>query len=158
MRHASIYSGMNTPLVYRMGKIFKFLGLTVGIHTEDDVAQGRQHFLCDVTYTTAQQLCFTYLRDQTAANKDMVVSNSNAGQPAHCPCMWGCFGSPLKTSVRMVNGGLQNHSFTMILLHCLSGRHGCAAVLCVPVSRHAESESSVLNNSSAGQLEHARLA
>ncbi|KAK9806163.1 hypothetical protein WJX72_003697 [[Myrmecia] bisecta] len=47
-----------------MGKVFKFLGLTVAVVTEKMEDPGiKLAFQADVTYITSQQLCFTYLRD-----------------------------------------------------------------------------------------------
>ncbi len=47
-----------------MGKIYKFLGLTVGIivHGLTD-AQRKEQYACDVTYATNNELGFDYLRD-----------------------------------------------------------------------------------------------
>jgi len=47
-----------------MGRIYKFLGLTVGciVHELDD-DQRRQQYACDVTYATNNELGFDYLRD-----------------------------------------------------------------------------------------------
>jgi preprotein translocase subunit SecA len=47
-----------------MGRIYKFLGLTVGciVHELDD-DQRRQQYNCDVTYGTNNELGFDYLRD-----------------------------------------------------------------------------------------------
>lgn len=47
-----------------MGKIFKFLGLTVGISTHDmSPAQKKEAYACDITYSTNNELGFDYLRD-----------------------------------------------------------------------------------------------
>ena len=47
-----------------MGKIFKFLGLTVGINTHDmNPEQKKQAYACDITYSTNNELGFDYLRD-----------------------------------------------------------------------------------------------
>ena len=47
-----------------MGKIFKFLGLTVGISTHDMTpAQKKEAYACDITYSTNNELGFDYLRD-----------------------------------------------------------------------------------------------
>jgi len=47
-----------------MGKIFKFLGLTVGISTHDMTPdQKKQAYACDITYSTNNELGFDYLRD-----------------------------------------------------------------------------------------------
>src|SRR6266567_1978880 len=47
-----------------MGRMYKFLGLSVGciVHGLDD-AQRQQAYLCDVTYGTNNELGFDYLRD-----------------------------------------------------------------------------------------------
>ncbi len=47
-----------------MGRIYKFLGLTVGciVHELDD-DQRREQYACDVTYATNNELGFDYLRD-----------------------------------------------------------------------------------------------
>ena len=47
-----------------MGKIFKFLGLTVGISTHEMTPQQKkQAYDCDITYSTNNELGFDYLRD-----------------------------------------------------------------------------------------------
>ena len=47
-----------------MGKIFKFLGLTVGISTHDmNPEQKKAAYACDITYSTNNELGFDYLRD-----------------------------------------------------------------------------------------------
>lgn len=47
-----------------MGKIFKFLGLTVGISTHDMTPeQKKEAYACDITYSTNNELGFDYLRD-----------------------------------------------------------------------------------------------
>jgi preprotein translocase subunit SecA len=47
-----------------MGRIYTFLGLTVGVivHGLDDV-QRRDAYACDVTYGTNNEFGFDYLRD-----------------------------------------------------------------------------------------------
>jgi len=47
-----------------MGQIYRFLGLSVGciVHDLDD-SQRQQAYLCDVTYSTNNELGFDYLRD-----------------------------------------------------------------------------------------------
>ncbi|KAK9841351.1 hypothetical protein WJX74_004386 [Apatococcus lobatus] len=45
-----------------VGKIFTFLGMTVGFATSSSgYAARRQAFMCDVTYTTATAMCWSYL-------------------------------------------------------------------------------------------------
>src|SRR5271166_5389219 len=47
-----------------MGKIYRFLGLTVGVIVHDlDDMQRKEAYLCDVTYGTNNELGFDYLRD-----------------------------------------------------------------------------------------------
>ena len=47
-----------------MGKVFKFLGLTVGISTHDmNPQQKKEAYACDITYSTNNELGFDYLRD-----------------------------------------------------------------------------------------------
>ena len=54
-----------------MGKIFKFLGLSVGVilsgmNDYDDFEKKRQAYLCDITYGTNNEFGFDYLRDNMA--------------------------------------------------------------------------------------------
>ena len=54
-----------------MGKIFRFLGLTVGVilsgmNDYDDFERKRQAYLCDITYGTNNEFGFDYLRDNMA--------------------------------------------------------------------------------------------
>lgn len=47
-----------------MGKVYKFLGLTVGVNTAGmDEKSKREAYLCDITYCTNNELGFDYLRD-----------------------------------------------------------------------------------------------
>ncbi|MBL41804.1 MAG: preprotein translocase subunit SecA [Rhodospirillaceae bacterium] len=57
-----------------MGEIYNFLGLSVGCITpgiEDD--QRRQQYLCDVTYSTNNELGFDYLRDNMKYDLESMV-------------------------------------------------------------------------------------
>ncbi|MEJ0085373.1 MAG: preprotein translocase subunit SecA [Pseudomonadota bacterium] len=50
-----------------MGPIYKFLGLTVGvIRNQQDHAEKRAAYLCDITYGTNNEFGFDYLRDNLA--------------------------------------------------------------------------------------------
>lgn len=54
-----------------MGKIFKFLGLSVGVilsgmNDYEDFNRKRQAYLCDITYGTNNEFGFDYLRDNMA--------------------------------------------------------------------------------------------
>ena len=54
-----------------MGKIFKFLGLTVGISLHNmDPNQKRAAYNCDITYSTNNELGFDYLRDNMVVRKE----------------------------------------------------------------------------------------
>ena len=54
-----------------MGKVYKFLGLTVGvIFSGMDEAKKRQAYNCDITYCTNNELGFDYLRDNMAIRKE----------------------------------------------------------------------------------------
>ncbi len=54
-----------------MGKIFKFLGLTVGVslHTMSP-AEKKAAYDCDITYSTNNELGFDYLRDNMVTRKE----------------------------------------------------------------------------------------
>lgn len=54
-----------------MGKVFKFLGLTVGVNCKEqgDFEYKKQAYECDITYTTNSELGFDYLRDNLARSK-----------------------------------------------------------------------------------------
>ena len=61
-----------------MGKIYKFLGLSVGVilsnqHDADEFNRKRAAYACDITYGTNNEFGFDYLRDNMAANKEMLV-------------------------------------------------------------------------------------
>ena len=52
-----------------MGKIYKFLGLTVGVITNDiDVAEKKSQYACDIVYGTNNEFGFDYLRDNMIYN------------------------------------------------------------------------------------------
>jgi preprotein translocase subunit SecA len=60
-----------------MGGIFRFLGLTIGCIQQDMSSdQRRSAYACDITYGTANEVGFDYLRDQLALfHKDQVHRN-----------------------------------------------------------------------------------
>lgn len=59
-----------------MGKIFKFLGLSVAVITDATLYPSRRAlFKADVLYITAMQLTFSYLHDNTAKMEHSVVSS-----------------------------------------------------------------------------------
>ena len=62
-----------------MGKIFKYLGLTVGLIVHDVTPQERkQSYLADITYGTNNEFGFDYLRDNMVIYKEQMVQR---GQP-----------------------------------------------------------------------------
>ncbi|HUL43201.1 MAG TPA: preprotein translocase subunit SecA [Bacteroidota bacterium] len=57
-----------------MGKVFEYLGLTVGcIQTQMDPSQRRKHYACDITYGTNNEFGFDYLRDNMVISPDDLV-------------------------------------------------------------------------------------
>ncbi len=53
-----------------MGKVYRFLGLTVGVNLSNMTAeQKRKAYACDITYSTNNELAFDYLRDNLVRNK-----------------------------------------------------------------------------------------
>lgn len=58
-----------------MGRVFEALDISVGVLQEGmNQLERRENLLRDVTYVTAQSLCFTYLFDQTSQSPDFIVS------------------------------------------------------------------------------------
>src|SRR5262249_1825829 len=62
-----------------MGRIYKFLGLTVGciVHELDDT-QRRTQYACDVTYGTNNELGFDYLRDNMKMSAQEMVQRGHS--------------------------------------------------------------------------------
>ncbi len=57
-----------------MGKVFRFLGLTVGVILHDmKPAERRAAYNCDITYATNNELGFDYLRDNMVRYKENLV-------------------------------------------------------------------------------------
>lgn len=57
-----------------MGKVFEFLGLTVGcIQQHMDSAQRRKQYACDITYGTNNEFGFDYLRDNMVVSSEELV-------------------------------------------------------------------------------------
>ena len=57
-----------------MGKIYTFLGLTVGVVLNGmDAAQRKAAYGCDITYVTNSELGFDYLRDNMTVRQDQMV-------------------------------------------------------------------------------------
>ena len=61
-----------------MGKVHRFLGLTVGLIVHDlDPAQRRAAYACDITYATNNELGFDYLRDNMVVRKAELVQRGH---------------------------------------------------------------------------------
>ncbi|HOS19538.1 MAG TPA: preprotein translocase subunit SecA, partial [Clostridia bacterium] len=61
-----------------MGKIYKFLGLTVGCIVHDlDNDQRRRAYACDITYGTNNEFGFDYLRDNMALSLEDCVQRGH---------------------------------------------------------------------------------
>lgn len=61
-----------------MGKIYKFLGLSVGVilsgsRGDNDFEEKKAAYACDITYGTNNEFGFDYLRDNMAGSIDMLV-------------------------------------------------------------------------------------
>lgn len=57
-----------------MGKVYEFLGLTVGcIQNTMDSFQRRKEYACDITYGTNNEFGFDYLRDNMVVSKEDLV-------------------------------------------------------------------------------------
>ena len=62
-----------------MGKVYRFLGLTVGIIVHDlDDEERKAQYACDVTYATNNELGFDYLRDNMKMSRDEMVQRGHA--------------------------------------------------------------------------------
>ena len=61
-----------------MGKVHRFLGLTVGLIVHDlDPAERRAAYACDITYATNNELGFDYLRDNMCVRKAELVQRGH---------------------------------------------------------------------------------
>ena len=57
-----------------MGKVHKFMGLTVGVVVPGmDDAEKQKSYKCDIIYATNNELGFDYLRDNLKTSVDMMV-------------------------------------------------------------------------------------
>ena len=57
-----------------MGKVFRFLGLTVGVTLNGQSLEEKKHaYACDITYGTNSEFGFDYLRDNTAVSRSQCV-------------------------------------------------------------------------------------
>ena len=61
-----------------MGKVYRFLGLTVGVIVHGlSNAQRREAYACDITYGTNNEMGFDYLRDNMAIYKEEMVQRGH---------------------------------------------------------------------------------
>lgn len=61
-----------------MGRVYKFLGLTVGVITHGlDDEERRAAYACDVTYGTNNELGFDYLRDNMKYEREQMVQRGH---------------------------------------------------------------------------------
>ncbi len=61
-----------------MGKVFEFLGLTVGcIQSDMDTSQRRKMYECDITYGTNNEFGFDYLRDNMGVEAEDIVQREH---------------------------------------------------------------------------------
>ncbi len=61
-----------------MGKVYNFLGLTVGcITNEMDDAERKKNYLCDITYGTNNEFGFDYLRDNMKYDVEEMVQREH---------------------------------------------------------------------------------
>ena len=62
-----------------MGKVHRFLGLSVGLIVHDlDADERKQAYACDITYGTNNELGFDYLRDNMVIRQDNLVQRGHA--------------------------------------------------------------------------------
>ena len=62
-----------------MGKVHRFLGLSVGLIVHDlDSEERRRAYACDITYGTNNELGFDYLRDNMVIRQDNLVQRGHA--------------------------------------------------------------------------------
>ena len=62
-----------------MGKVHRFLGLSVGLIVHDlEPAERRAAYACDITYGTNNELGFDYLRDNMVIRQDNLVQRGHA--------------------------------------------------------------------------------
>ncbi len=62
-----------------MGKVHRFLGLSVGLIVHDlDPDERKAAYACDITYGTNNELGFDYLRDNMVIQKDNLVQRGHA--------------------------------------------------------------------------------
>ena len=62
-----------------MGKVHRFLGLTVGLIVHDlDPAERKAAYACDITYGTNNELGFDYLRDNMVIRRENLVQRGHA--------------------------------------------------------------------------------
>ena len=62
-----------------MGKLYKFLGLSIGVSLSGQSAEAKQKaYACDITYSTNNELGFDYLRDNMQPDKKYKVQRGHS--------------------------------------------------------------------------------
>ncbi len=62
-----------------MGKVYNYLGLSVGLITHDKTSQERRKaYACDITYGTNNEFGFDYLRDNMVIYKEQMVQRGHS--------------------------------------------------------------------------------
>ena len=71
---------------YRMGKLYKFLGISVAVVQEGhSQKRKREAFSADITYLTANALGFTFLQDTSSVDrKEDLVCARFSRDPSPC--------------------------------------------------------------------------
>lgn len=60
----------------------RFLGLTVGtVQSNTSIEKAQAAYGCHITYVTGQELCFNYLKDNTAQSAAELVSSRHVKRP-----------------------------------------------------------------------------
>ncbi len=60
-----------------MGKVYKFLGLSVGLVIHSEAANRKEAYLSDITYGTNNEFGFDYLRDNMVIYKEQMVQRGH---------------------------------------------------------------------------------
>ena len=67
-----------TSQAEQMGKLYKFLGLTIGVTLSNQTPEQKQQaYLCDITYGTNNEFGFDYLRDNMQIDKKYKVQRGH---------------------------------------------------------------------------------
>ena len=82
-----------------MGKVYRFLGLSVGLIVHDlEPEERRAAYACDITYGTNNELGFDYLRDNMVIRQDNLVPLTTCGTTWSSARTTWCSGATLSPS------------------------------------------------------------